>query len=103
MVSRACASGVSPSATAAATPPCAQALDAASPIGAAVTMVTGRGLSFSAQNRPARPPPTMTTSSVANVSNVRIGLALQVDHPLDRAPRLGGDHRVDRDFLFQVH
>ncbi len=27
--------------------------------------VTGRGLSFSAQNRPARPPPTITTSSIA--------------------------------------
>ena len=29
--------------------------------------VTGRGASFNAQNRPARPPPTMTTSSVLRV------------------------------------
>ena len=62
IVSRACASGVSPSATAAAMPPCAQALDAPSPSGAAVMMVTGRGASFSAQNRPASPPPMMRMS-----------------------------------------
>ena len=55
---------LSPSATAAAMPPCAQAVDAPSPSGAAEITVTGRGASFSAQNRPARPPPTMTTSSV---------------------------------------
>jgi len=30
--------------------------------GAAEITVTGRGASFSAQNNPARPPPTMTTS-----------------------------------------
>src|SRR3954470_2994317 len=65
MVSRACASAVSPSATAAATPPCAHAVDAPSPIGAAVTIVTGLGLSLSAQNRPASPPPMMTMSSIA--------------------------------------
>ena len=64
MVSATWASGVSPSPSAAAMPPCAQAEDAPSPIGAAVTMVTGRGASFSAQNRPASPPPTMTTSSM---------------------------------------
>ena len=65
MVSAACASGLSPSATAAAMPPCAHADDAPCPSGAAEISVTGRGASFSAQNRPARPPPTMTTSSVA--------------------------------------
>ena len=49
------------------------------------TMVTGRGASFSAQNRPASPPPTMTTSSdVATCgheisSRVRHGGAL-VEH-----------------------
>src|SRR5690242_12636237 len=64
IVSAACASGLSPTATAAAMPPCAQALDAPSPSGAAVITVTGRGASFSAQNNPARPPPTMTTLSV---------------------------------------
>ncbi len=37
IVSRACASGVSPSATAAAMPPCAQAVDEPVPSGAAVT------------------------------------------------------------------
>ena len=57
--------GVSPSPTAAAMPPCAQALEAPSPSGAAEMTVTGRGASFSAQNRPARPPPTMTTSSMS--------------------------------------
>jgi hypothetical protein len=54
-------------ARAAAMPPCAQALEAPSPSGAAEIRVTGRGASFSAQNRPARPPPTMTTSSVLRV------------------------------------
>ena len=44
-------------------PPWARADEAPSPIGAAVTTVTGRGASFSAQNNPAKPPPTMTTSS----------------------------------------
>ena len=39
-------------------------LEAPSPSGAAEITVTGRGASFSAQNSPARPPPTMTTSSV---------------------------------------
>ena len=53
-----------PRQTAAAMPPCAQAVEAPSPSGAAEITVTGRGASFSAQNRPARPPPTMTTSSV---------------------------------------
>jgi hypothetical protein len=38
--------------------------DAALRPGAGGASVTGRGASFSAQNRPARPPPTMTTSSM---------------------------------------
>ena len=64
MVSAACCSGESPGATAAAMPPCAQADEAPSPSGAAASTVTGRGARRSAQNRPASPPPTMTTSSV---------------------------------------
>ena len=55
---------VSPAPIAAAIPPCAQADVAPSPIGAPVRIVTGRGESFSAQKRPARPPPTMITSSM---------------------------------------
>ncbi len=58
---------LSPSATAAAMPPCAHAVEAPWPSGAAEITVTGRGASFSAQNSPARPPPTMTTSSVLRV------------------------------------
>src|SRR5262245_35912896 len=108
-VSRACASGVSSWVTAAAMPPWAQALEAPSPSAAAVTMVTGRGASFSAQNRPARPPPTMITSSV-RLGGVRemcvscvMASAPQVHHPLDRAARLVGDQRVDHDLLFHVY
>ena len=37
------------------------------PKGAAEITVTGRGASFSAQNNPARPPPTMTIPSVLRV------------------------------------
>src|SRR6185437_12942971 len=107
-VSAACASALSPSATAAAMPPCAQALDAPSPSGAAEISVTGRGASFSAQNNPARPPPTMTTSSVLRVRSwilvvMSLYSILQVDHPLDRTPRLRGDRGIDGDFLAQVN
>ena len=62
-VSSTWASGESLSSMAAAIPPCAQTDEAPSPIGEAVTTVTGRGASFSAQKRPASPPPTITTSS----------------------------------------
>ena len=48
-------SGLSPSASAAAMPACAQTLDAPSPSGAPETTVTGSGASLSAVNRPARP------------------------------------------------
>ncbi len=61
-VSAACNSGLSPSLTAAATPPCAQTEDEPSPIGAAASTVTGNGASFRAQNRPASPPPTIRMS-----------------------------------------
>src|SRR5215475_11249432 len=126
-VSAACASALSPSDTAAAMPPCAQALEAPSPNGAAEMRVTGRGASFSAQNNPASPPPTMTTSSVLRVRSWTLsdmaflatrrsrsksgfghgcrrgdGSVLQIDHPLDRTPRLVRDHRVDGDFLAQI-
>src|SRR5215472_17737379 len=132
--SRASASATSsstiPPPTATAMPPCAQALEAPWPSGAAEMRVTGRGASFSAQNRPARPPPTMTTSSVlrvrswilsdigglhpvvpANAGTITTGgncvakrqrSVLQVDHPLDRTPRLIRNHRIDGDFLAQV-
>src|SRR5665213_2728988 len=63
MVSARCFSTVSPGAIAAAMPPCAQADEAPCPIGAAVSTVTGRGARRSAQNKPARPPPTIMTSS----------------------------------------
>ena len=55
MVSARCFSIESPAAMAAAMPPCAQAEDAPSPIGAAASMVTGRGARRSAQNRPGEP------------------------------------------------
>ena len=66
-VSAACASALSPSVTAAAMPPCAHAVEAPWPSGAAEITVTGRGASFSAQNSPASPPPTMTILSALRV------------------------------------
>ena len=53
--------GLSPSASAAAMPACAQTLEPPSPKGVTETTVTGSGASLSAVNRPARPAPTMTT------------------------------------------
>src|SRR5689334_21743058 len=103
MVSAACASGLSPSATAAAIPPWAQALDAPWPSGAAEITVTGRGANFNAQNNPARPPPTMTTSPSKTSVLMFASSILQVDHPLDRAACARGDRRIDRDFLAQVN
>src|SRR6202000_434190 len=127
VVSAACDSGLSPSPTAAAMPPCAQALEAPWPSGAAQIRVTGRGASFSAQNSPAMPPPTMTTSSVRRVRSWTLSdmavlairrsrlrrvrhfrmspqrrLVLQIDHPFDRTPRLFRDHGIDDDFLAQI-
>ena len=58
IVSAAWSSALSPSASAAAMPPCAHRLDAPSPKCAAEMMVTGRGASLSAVNRPASPAPT---------------------------------------------
>src|SRR5580765_3131204 len=108
MVSARCLSMESPGATAAAIPPCAQAEEAPCPIGAAAITVTGRGASFSAQNSPAKPPPTMTTSSDtsgsaalprSSIASLRAVLAaasaFQVDHALDGQPRACGDHRID--------
>src|ERR1700743_874091 len=117
IVSAACDSAVSPSATAAAMPPCAHALDAPSPSGAAAMTVTRRGASLSAQNNPARPAPTMTTSPVelpksgcenlfmawTSTHSLRLMRSvLQIDHPFDRTARPVGDHRVDRHFLTHV-
>src|SRR3954447_22536711 len=113
IVSAACASGLSPSATAAAMPPCAHADEAPCPSGAADINVTGRGASLSAQNSPASPPPMMMTSSVLRlrlwmlscigVSNSpasRLSLSvLQIDHPLDRAPCARRKRWIDRHFL----
>ena len=59
-------------------PPCAHAVEAPWPSGAAEITVTGRGASFSAQNSPARPPPTMTTSSVSRVRSWIMCRALHV-------------------------
>src|SRR6516164_3985386 len=64
-VSATCFSTESPGAIAAAMPPCAQAEEAPSPIGAAASTVTGRGARRSAVNSPARPPPRMRISSVS--------------------------------------
>src|ERR1700738_2954782 len=89
MVSAACASALSPSATAAAMPPCAHAVEAPWPKGAAEITVTGRGASFNAQNSPARPPPTMTTSLVVR-SLSRLGMSAS---PLPSSPRKRGPIR----------
>src|SRR5579883_2798441 len=116
MVSAACASALSLSASAAAMPPCAQADDAPCPSGAAEITVTGRGASFSAQNRPASPPPMMTTSSVLvnwwielfmlflrrRLACAGTALIFQIDHALDRSPRSLGNDRIDHDLLAQV-
>src|SRR5258705_4285657 len=112
------ASSLSPSAPAAAMPPCAHAVEAPWPSGAAEITMTGRGASFNAQNSPARPPPMMTTSVLrVRSSNMSTPSAhrpresgydgaisiLQVDHPLDRMPCLLGNRRVDNDFLAQIN
>ena len=75
-VARMCFCGVSPSAIAAAMPPCAQAEDAPAPSGAAATTVTGRGASFSAQNSPARPPPTMRMSELGMSADILMSPSL---------------------------
>ena len=54
---------MSPSPTAAATPPWAQAEDAPKPSGLGDSTVTGRGASLRAQNRPASPAPTISAPS----------------------------------------
>src|SRR6185437_12123385 len=118
IVSAACASGLSPSAIAAAMPACAQRLDAPSPNRAADTTVTGRGASLSAVNRPARPAPTTTTPLVPNgvfggnwlCSDIE-GYAgtwtalsvVEVDHALDGRASPIGDGGIDRDLLFEEH
>src|SRR5262245_52020648 len=111
MVSRAWASGVSPSATAAAMPPCAHALDAPCPIGAAVSTVTGRGLSLSAQNKPTMPPPMMITSwTLSDMVAPSRPLAqlsgrasvLQIHHALNRPPRPRCDCGIDHGLLLHV-
>src|SRR4051812_4094041 len=115
IVSARCFSMESPGATAAAMPPCAHADDAPSPIGAAEITVTGRGASFRAQNSPAKPPPTMTTSSATSGSAalprssiaslravVAAASALQVDHALDGQASAGGDHRIDHHLFLEL-
>ena len=79
-VSSRCLATVSPGETAAAIPAWAQADDAPVPIGAAVITVTGFGASFSAQNRPAKPPPTIRISSVppADIGGNRSGWLLML-------------------------
>ena len=60
-VSASCSSVSSSSPTAAAIPPCAQALEDNAPSGPAVSRVTGCGARCSAVSMPARPAPTITT------------------------------------------
>src|SRR6266496_3126473 len=72
IVSATCFSTESPGAMAAAMPPCAQAEEAPSPIGAAASTVTGRGARRRAANRPASPPPRMMTSSLADGTPERL-------------------------------
>src|SRR5262249_54914300 len=116
IVSRACASGVSPSVTAAAMPPWAQTLDAPAPSGAPVSRVTGRGASLSAQNNPASPPPAMTMLFEGTRVDMRrfrlcimpglagarpngAGLAFEMNHPLHRPSRFLGHQRIDHDLV----
>src|SRR5262249_30199508 len=116
MVSAACESGLSPSATAAAMPAWAQRLDAPSPNRAAETTVTGSGASFSAVNRPARPAPTMTRPPPvfrAGICVVELGTSRtpatrppsngEMDHALYGHPGALSDILGDRDLLFEEH
>src|SRR5262245_50470942 len=108
-VSAAWASAVSPSATAAAIPPCAHRLDAPSPNRAAETTVTGSGASLSAVNSPASPAPTITTPPGAlagNATRAVMGIfawasMVEVDHALDRGAGTLGDGGIDRDLLLE--
>src|ERR1043165_6073551 len=94
-------------------PACAQRLDAPSPKRAAETTVTGRGASFSAVKRPARPAPTMTmlppagrcrTDFVTLVRQLQGASSMvEIDHALDRHAGALGDPGIDRDFLFEEH
>src|SRR5215467_11821159 len=116
IVSRACASGVSPSVTAAAMPPWAQTLDAPAPSGAPVSRVTVRGASLSAQNKPASPPPAMTMlfegtrvdmrrfrlcimPGLAGASPNGAGLAFEMNHPLHRPSRFLSDQWIEHDLV----
>src|SRR6516225_12141895 len=118
MVSAACASGLSPSASAAAMPACAQTLEPPWPKGAAETTVTGSGASLSAVNRPASPAPTMTmpppcapcgTSLRAGRSVLVMALmprtpsptlVAEIDHALDGQPSQCGDLARNGHLLF---
>src|SRR5262245_6870107 len=113
-VSAAWASAVSPSATAAAIPPCAHRLDAPSPNRAAETTVTGSGASLSAVKSPASPAPTITTPPGVlpeNATRVVMGITpllqagpasmVEVNHALDRGPRTFGVRVIDRDLLLE--
>src|SRR6185312_12763310 len=116
MVSAACASGLSPSESAAAMPACAQTLEPPWPKGVTESTVTGSGASLSAANKPASPAPTMTTPpcdrrstpSKADLSFVAMArvpspyrLVAEIDHALDRHPRPRSDLLRNGHLLFQ--
>src|SRR5215469_8298526 len=72
IVSRACACQVSPSATAAAMPPCAQTLEPVVPGRAPQRIRAGKGASFSAVNSPASPAPRMSAPSASIILSMRL-------------------------------
>ena len=91
-VSFACASGVSCSSIAAATPPCAQALDASKPSGFGDKIVTGLGARLNAAYKPARPAPMIKTLCCLSFT-----VLLQINHTLNRAARFS------RQFFFNYN
>src|SRR5262245_48420896 len=114
IVSRACASGVSPSASAAAMPAWAQTLEPPLPNRPADTTVTFIGASLSAVKRPARPAPTITTPPCAWKASLAVAalmllsisrtfrvLVIEVDHALDGGAGARRDERIDGHFLLE--
>src|SRR3569833_4637229 len=105
-VSAAWLSQLSPSTSAAAMPPCAQALEPDVPGCAAASTMAGNGASLSAVKRPARPAPrisapgaSMMLSMLRAMSCGLLGHGGQLDreHAVDRLLRARRDFRVDGD------
>ena len=80
-VSFACASGVSCSSIAAATPPWAHALEASNPNGFGEIIVTGLGARLSAAYNPAKPAPIIRTLCCFSFTAL-----FQINHSLNRQP-----------------